>query len=200
MREIELRLKLSIEDKTLLEVWLKKEAKFVKHIEHKEFYLDNPNSTFFFKAKDGYKDAKDYMRVRMTEKGDSVCIKRFEIDMETGKSKNIDEIEYTVSSGEEALKLFEAIGFTDKTDVSKARDIFEFENFEIVLDTVNSLGSFAEIEIKGFPESKDIHEGYEEIRKVIRKIGFTKYLECKRGYVSMLWNPEVNFTEEKIIN
>jgi len=200
MREIELRLKLSPEDKTLIKTWLEKNAKFIKHIEHKEFYLDNPKSTFFFTAKDGYKDAKDYMRVRMTEKGDSVCIKRFEIDMETGKSKNIDEIEYNVSSGDEALKLFDAIGFTDKSDVSKSRDAYEYENFEIVLDKVNSLGDFAEIEIKGFPEEKDIHEGYEEIRKVIKKIGFTKYMQCNRGYVSMLWNPDHDFTIEKTLN
>jgi len=168
MREIEIRLKLSVKDKSLLKTWLESNAKFIKHIEHKEFYLDNPKSTFFFTAKDGYKDAKDYMRVRMTEKGDSVCIKRFEINVETGKSKNIDEIEYNVSDGKEAMKLFEAIGFTDKSDVSKSRDIYEYENFEIVLDTVHSLGDFAEIEIKNFPEDKDITEGYEEIRKVIK--------------------------------
>ena len=199
MREIEIRIKLVDNQKDLLMSWLKANAKFIKNIEHKEFYLNNPNNTFFFTSKDGYKDARDYLRVRMTEKGDSVCLKRFEIDSETGKSKNIDEIEYAVSDGKEALKLFQNLGYTELSDVSKVRDVYEFENFEIVLDTVNSLGDFAEIEIKNFPEDKDIKDGFAEIRNFIKQIGLNKYLECKRGYVSMLWNPEVDFTEERIL-
>ncbi|MEP7104063.1 MAG: class IV adenylate cyclase [Candidatus Dojkabacteria bacterium] len=200
MREIEIRVKLSSDDISLLQSWLKSNAKFKTTVEHTEFYLNNLDKSFFYTSKTGYKDAKDYLRVRMTEKGDSVCLKRFEIDFETGKSKNIDEIEYNASNGQEAFKLFKALGYTDITDVSKTRDVYDYENYEIVIDNVKGLGFFAEVELKNFPEDKDIREGFKIIRSFIQKMGFKTYLECKRGYVSMLWNPDFNFTEEITLN
>jgi adenylate cyclase, class 2 len=196
MREIEVRIRLENDQKTELLKWLEEKAVFKGDEEHLEYYLNNPNETFFYQTKQGFKDAKDYMRVRFSEKGDSVCLKRFEIDLETSKSKNIDEIEYKVSSGEESLKLFEAVGFTEKTKVSKRRKKYDYKNFEVVLDEVEGLGFFAEVEIKNFPETVDIKEGYKEIRKFIfNDLGFKSYLECNRGYLSFLWNPEYNFTE-----
>lgn len=199
MREIEIKLKLSKSDLRLLKGWLEKNAEFIAQLKHKEFYLDNPKSTFLYKAKAGYIDSKEYLRVRMTEKGDSICLKRFEIDFETGNSKNIDEIEYKVSNGNEALKLFKSIGFSDIYDVSKVRKIYDYKNFEIIIDNVKSLGHFAEIEIKKYPENKPIEGAWELINNLIKEIGFDEYFECNRGYVFMLWNPNHDFTKKKVL-
>ncbi|MBL8015579.1 MAG: class IV adenylate cyclase [Candidatus Doudnabacteria bacterium] len=198
MIEIELKIKIDAASAEKLTKWLKQnaEAKGEKH--QLEYYLDNPDKTFFFQSELGYKDAANYFRVRFSDKGDSVCLKIFEVDPKSTKSKNLDEIEFTVSDGEESLKLFKTLGFTDLTKVEKTRKSYAYKNFEIELDTVEGLGNFVEIEIK--ENDITVEEGKAKIRELLKQIGITRFQNCSRGYVSMLWNPDYEFGEEEEIS
>lgn len=199
MREIEIRVKLNDSEENMLRAWLDTNAKKTGEKKHLEHYLDNSNKSFMFDSKLGYRDAENYLRVRYSEKGDSVCLKNFEINRETGKSKNIDEIEFNVSSGDEALKMLKSLGFIISGTIDKSRESFNYENFDIEIDDVKGLGKFAEFEIKGVEESADISVGFDQIKLLLKKIGFKSYLESNRGYLSMLWNPDYDFNKLKTL-
>lgn len=134
--------------------------------------------------------------MRTTEKGDEVTLKKFAVD-EKGNSKNLAEIEFKVSDGKQALKLFEELGFKVSVTIDKYRKYYDYENFEIAVDDVKGLGMFAEFEIKNFPEDADIKDGFIKIKAFMKSIGFEEYKECVRGYVSFFWNPDYSFINIK---
>lgn len=195
MVEIEMKIKITDEDSQKLLTWLAGNAEEKGSKKQLEYYLDNPDKSFFFQSDLGYKDAANYFRVRFSDKGDSVCLKIFEVDPSTTKSKNLDEIEFNVSDGNEALKLLKTLGFTDQTKVEKTRQSFKYKDFEIELDEVVDLGNFVEIELKQ-EGNITFEEGQEQIKDLLREIGITQFKTCSRGYVSMLWNPDYEFGED----
>jgi predicted adenylyl cyclase CyaB len=194
-REIEVRFKLNEIQKELLINWLAINASEDATTHHIESYLDNPTKPWVFQNKNGFKDSDHYMRVRKDEqKGDSVCLKIFEIDQEKQTSQNLDEIEFKVSDGGEALKLLQTLGYTDEIVVDKTRRKFLTNDtrFEICIDEVKGLGFFAEVELREQIVG-DIHIGWKMIYDFLKNIGFTEIDEQHRGYVSMLWNIDTDF-------
>lgn len=193
MREIEIKIKLNDLENTRLQTWIDANLQASGESEQLEYYLNNPNQTFLFTHKLGYKDAADYLRVRFEKAGGSVCLKRFKIDQETAASENLAEMEYKVDDAEAALELFSALGYTEQTKVLKRRRKYSNTEVEIVIDDVEGLGKFAEIEL--LEQVEDFQAGREKLRQVLREIGFETVVECSRGYVSMLWNPGYEFGE-----
>jgi adenylate cyclase class 2 len=195
-KEIELKLKLTETEFNSLSAWLKDNAKFIKEVSHKEYYLDNPENSFKFISHDGFVDATDYLRVRFTKEGDSVCLKRFEINKSTSKSKNVGEDETVVQDGNAMLALLENLGFSDKTLISKSRKVYVYNEFEISVDIVQSLGEFVEIELleKTKEEETDITVGFDHIYSFLKTLGFKQITYMSRGYLSMLWNPEKDYS------
>jgi adenylate cyclase class 2 len=192
-REIELKVSINLEYLTQLRDWLQKNAKFIGEETHLEYYFDNPqNSWKFNHPLLNIIDSENYLRVRKTEKASSVCLKVFKIDRETGKAENLDEIEYDVSDFGEAVKLFESLGYTDKTIIDKKREKYDSEKFEIVIDDVKGLGIFVEVELKEQIDG-DIKIGFNKIKDFLKSIGIEEFQVQKRGYISMLWNPEIDF-------
>ncbi|MBD3232077.1 CYTH domain-containing protein [Candidatus Dependentiae bacterium] len=108
----------------------------MEQIDHKEYYLDNPNDSFFFINSQGKKDALRWFRIRLTNKGDSACYKNWHVDPKTGNTTHCDEIEVKLVDGMQTLKLLEAIGFTDKRIMEKTRQKYSVDGFKIVIDNV----------------------------------------------------------------
>lgn len=189
----EIEVKLQIDDQLLKQTknWLDKNAKHAGSVSHTEYYLNKPETTFFFKAPEGYKDAMDYLRVRLTEKGDSFCFKKFHEDPIEKRPLYCDEYEVEVSDGKKTLQLMKSIGYTEQTLVQKTRNIYTFDVFEIVIDQVTNLGVFMEVELK--TEVANPQVGLNLIYDFLKSIGITKFKLQTRGYTSMLWNPEYNF-------
>jgi len=193
-REVEVKIKLSKSELKKLENWLKKNAELEGEVYQKELYLNNPKNTFYFQHKKGFKDSEHYLRVRYeSENSGSVCLKIFKTDQDKDTSENIDEIEFKTNNPDESLRLLETLGFTDKLIMEKSRKIYSYEEYEIVLDDVTNLGYFAEFELKSDDGKSDIKKAWNKIRKFIKTLGFDEINEQHRGYVSMLWNPDVDF-------
>ena len=193
-KEIEVKIQIDIQQQNILQQWLDKNAKFVGNVNHIEYYLNNPTSTFFFTAPENYKDALDYLRIRITKDGDSFCLKKFHEDPISKRPLYCDEYEVKVSDGKKTLELMKALGYTQHTIVEKNRSTYNFDCFEIVIDQVKNLGMFAEIELKS--EVSNAQVGIKLIYDFLKSIGITKFKIQKRGYISMLWNPKYNFGEE----
>ena len=68
-KEVELKIQIDNVDLQNVQGWLHQNAKHVDEvIKHTEYYLNKPSTSFFFIAPEGYKDALDYLRVRITKK------------------------------------------------------------------------------------------------------------------------------------
>lgn len=197
MKEIELKIQLTNKQQAMLKSWLATNAKQRGQSHHIEHYLDNPNDSFKFDSNLGYVDSEKYLRIRFSDKANSVCLKIFSIDRETGRSANLGELETAVADGQAMLSILKELGFTNSTVVNKTRQSFSYKNFEIELDEVKGLGSFVEVEVKDHKD--DSEAGFAQIYKLLREIGITEFLEQKRGYVSMLWNPSTQFGKSKKI-
>ncbi|NGX63661.1 MAG: hypothetical protein KR126chlam6_01074 [Candidatus Anoxychlamydiales bacterium] len=192
----EIEVKIQVDKKTInkAEKWLDKNAEYIGDIHHIEYYLNKPATTFFFNAAEGYKDALDYLRVRITKEGDSFCYKKFHMDPIEKTPLYCDEYEVNVSDGKKTLELMKALGYIEQTRMEKKRKIYNFDCFEIVIDDVKDLGMFMEVELKTFVSNAK--EGIKMIYNFLKKIEITKFKLQQRGYISMLWNPKYNFSKE----
>ncbi|MFA5075160.1 MAG: class IV adenylate cyclase [Candidatus Babeliales bacterium] len=168
-QELEVKIQITTEQLNLLHKWLDKNAKFIEQINHKEYYLNNPNDSFFFINADGKKDALRFFRIRLTDQGDSACYKNWHVDKKTGHSTHCDEIEIKLIGGMQMLKLMEAVGFTEQRVKEKNRKKYIFNNFEIVIDDIKNLGIFVEIEL--IEQIKNINLDIQKIYDLLRTIG-----------------------------
>lgn len=114
-----------------------------------------------------------------------------------GRHTHCDEFETDVTDGQHMLELYRAIGFTDEIKVEKIRRIYNYADFEIVVDNVTDLGIFVEVELTK-PVS-DPKAGLATIRTLLKAIGINSYKEQTRGYVSMHWNPTIDFGEDIVL-
>jgi len=194
-KEIEVKIQISDAQLAGLEQWLEKHGQFKGAVNHEEYYLDNPTAPLTFMSPQGYKDAIYYLRIRRNrQKGDSVCLKKWYGDAKTGEKTHCDEWEFTVSDGKTALELFEALGFTDATPIKKVRRIYLIDQFEVVIDDVENLGIFVEVELK--EQVKDVQYGLNLIYDFFKKMGITSFKKQERGYTSMAWNPHYDFGQQ----
>jgi len=198
-QEVEIKIKTTPALLKKIEAWLKKNATFQGEELHRELYLDNPNATFFFTRPDGEKDALKYLRVRWLDlqqgfKG-SVCFKDWYED-ENGRTTHCDEFETKVADPDMMLALFERLGYTHKTVTAKKRKKFRFKEYEIVVDEVQDLGTFVEIEMK--KQVSDFKAALHELEMfLVKKIGITEYWIQTRGYASSFRNPDFEFGEHR---
>ena len=93
------------------------------------------------------------------------------------------EYETKIEDPESMLEIFKKLNLIKKVTVTKHRKYFEYENFVIVLDCVEELGCFLEIEARNHPGSHD------EIKKkcfeVLEKLNIEGEL-VNKGYPDMI--------------
>lgn len=195
-KELEIKISLDKKDSKIFKNWLEVNAKFDKEEEHEEWYLNNPNQTFVFE-RHGVKDADNFFRIRKTNQNEaSVNLKLWQKDPERpGHHTHCIEHQFKTSDLKSTRELFLALGYTDITEVHKNRTIYNFNEFEIVIDNVKNLGEFFEIELK--EDFENPRAGHKKIKLFLKMTGITKFMEYDRGYVSMLWNPNKDWSVTK---
>jgi len=189
-REIEIKFKLTDVKLAEFKQWLAHHAAYEGRQEQAEVYVDNPKQTFFFMSPKGYKDALHALRVRRTDQGDWVCFKYSNIDA-SGKILSKSECESKVDDSKAMLELFEKLGYTDKIDVKKVRNIYRYKDIEIVIDDVEKLGTFLEVELKR--TCANDAEGIAYLQQFLKSVGITSFTQFDRSYIHMHLNPGYNF-------
>lgn len=191
-KEIEVKLQISSDQLNFFSVWLTQNADFIKEIDSSDYYLDNPASSFFFTNKEGYLDAMTFFRVRMTGDEHVLCVKKRILD-ETGRTLYCDESEVLVADGNIVLSILEKTGYITKVIINKQRKVYVYKYFEIVIDNVENLGIFVEVELK--TDAEDPKEGKFLIYNFLKSIGIAKFKNYKLGYASIMLNPTHDFSE-----
>ena len=97
----------------------------------------------------------------------------------TAKTRIEDEVQ--VDDYDSMIKILKELGFKEAGVVKKSREIYEIEDFEICIDSVEGLGDFVEIEKKG--NDKDSIE--KELINLARELGLEKFET--RSYLELLY-------------
>lgn len=95
--------------------------------------------------------------IRVRDEGDKVTVTYKQV-AKNDSEKLTHEIEYVVSSYEQAVSLFEEIGLIVFSEQETKREVWELDGVEIMLDEWPWLPSFIEIEGKSTKELKSIAE------------------------------------------
>lgn len=141
----------------------------------KDIYFNSPIVDF--------KETDEALRIRKTESdGLTQTMITYKGPKINSQSKTRKEIEMLIESEKKAKEILENIGFNQVRAVTKNREYFEYEDFEISLDDVEGLSPYMEIEI-GLPDSEDYHEAQDRIFDLFERLGIvdgfetTSYLE-----------------------
>ncbi|MEM0303324.1 MAG: class IV adenylate cyclase [Archaeoglobaceae archaeon] len=160
--EAKFRLKPGVEEK------VKEIANFLEEKDEFDIYLNHPCRDFA--------ETDEALRIRV-EKKIKLTYKGPKVDSET---KSREEVNLEVNSFDDALKLFELLGFKKFRTVRKRRKIFKLEKAIICIDSVEGLGDFIEIEVEGGLEKK------EEIFKIAETLGYSRAESIRLSYLEML--------------
>lgn len=181
--EIEIRIR--IKDPSKLRELLKKSGKKLNIFHQTDYYFDPPDRSFIFIDQQGFKDATEWLRVRLAKKGDSICYKNWHRDKK-GHSLYAEEIETPISNGKLFIDLLKKLGFKMISVIKKSRESWELNEFEIDFDKVERLGYFIEIEYKG--EIKNLSKGRKKIIDFLQTVELKDWEIIDRGYPWMRWN------------
>ena len=194
MKDIEIEIKLKLEEPEKLMQWLEENASFVNEEHQIDRYFDPPEKSFILKNKfDGSKDADEWFRIRATKKGNEICYKKWHRD-ENGKSLYADEIETSIGDEETTLKILQSLGFKETSLIDKTRKSYRYKDFQFDCDDAKGIGFFVEIEFKGSIE--DPTKGREMILDFLKEIGVANWKKTKRGMPWLQWNPDAEHYED----
>ncbi|MBU4269940.1 class IV adenylate cyclase [Candidatus Dependentiae bacterium] len=190
-KEIEIKLKLDKTNSEKLNLWLTENAKYINSLNITDYYFDNPKCSFYSMSKTGYKEALNFLRLRLSDKDNFICFKKREID-DSGKTLSVDEVETKVEDGFKVIEILKNSGFSEVIEIEKKREVFLYKNlFEFAIDNFDKHGEFIEIELKNYDGSA--LDGIEQIYNLLKAIKITKFVLFDRGYLTIFINPNYDF-------
>jgi len=136
MLEVELKVKIPSLD-PVRECLLAQKAEFLGKMHEHDIYYNAPHRDF------GKTD--EAVRVRYTNDHAVVTYKGPKIKKFGLKAR--EELNFAVESGDAFETMLVRLGFTETTEVNKWRENYKLGTASIALDSVDELGTFAEIEV-----------------------------------------------------
>jgi adenylate cyclase class 2 len=169
MLEVELKVKIPALD-PVRERLKDEKAQFLGKVHEHDIYYNAPHRDF------GVTD--EAVRVRYTDDHAVVTYKGPKIKKFGLKAR--EELNFAVESGENFETMLDRLGFTRTLEVNKWRENYKLGPASICLDTVDELGTFAEIEVITENESDNPTAAIEKIAQEIGVVGeplLASYLE-----------------------
>jgi len=191
MENIEIEIQVKIEKSQQLVEFLNKNAKF-KFEDHQIDEYFTPSHRDFTSVR----PVDEWLRLRDSSGKIFITYKNWHRD-ENGKSTYCDEYELSIEDIGRMKKIFQALNFKNVAVVDKTRKSWDYENFEISMDSIKGLGDFVEVEYKGSGENIDPKKIVSEMIKFLKGIGCGKIERNHVGYPFQLLFPnEVKFEEQ----
>lgn len=152
-----------------------------------EYYYDPKRDTL---KPDKDNNLKHSLRLR--EKNNKYFITYKDDIFENGKWLYSDEYETTIESIDMAHKIFERLGLVKLLEINNLKETYEYNDYEIVIETVKDLGIFMEVEYST-NEDIDIKKVKNEIQEFINNLGINVSEELNAG------KPELYIKKHNII-
>ena len=117
-------------------------------------------------------DGDDESRIQLTYKGPKV----------DAESKTREEIEAGVESGEAIDGVLQALGFEVAAVVRKERARYRLDGYLVVLDTVEGVGEFVEVET----EAADVDAARGGAFEILERLGLDPDEQVRTSYLGLL--------------
>ncbi|AKM82470.1 TPA: class IV adenylate cyclase [Candidatus Berkelbacteria bacterium] len=183
MKNIEIEIQVKLQKTKPLIDFLKENAKLTGTQRQIDKYFTPKHRNFLAKKK-----VNEWLRLRSSEKGDSINYKNWKYD-ETGRSHHCDEYETKIENYKNLERIFEALEHKKICQVDKTRIIYKYKKYEISIDKVKGLGDFVEIEFAGETDKKP-KDVTSEMVDFLRTLNVGKIYRNFRGYAYMAAFPE----------
>ena len=183
LKNLEIEITIQSPQSKFLRDFLEKNGEFVSEKNQKDVYYDPPNKTFIFNSPEG-KDADEYIRIRYSDKGDSITYKNWHRPDDI--PNYADEYESKLSDGSQIELIFKSLGFKETAIIEKTRRTYRFDELLIEFDSIKGLGDFIEIEYSG-TKAQSPKEAFQIIDEFLKKVGIKKYKHADTGYVQLMW-------------
>ncbi|MDR0369092.1 MAG: class IV adenylate cyclase, partial [Candidatus Peribacteria bacterium] len=172
--EVELKFHLPEGENNRLLVFLESNAQFTKEIKMKDSYYMPIHRDFT-----EVRPIIEWLRIRKSDKGHSVNYKNRII--KDGVTQNYcDEFNTSLEKPEQLEKIFLALDIKPLIVVDKVRKSFIYQQVEVSLDTIEALGDFVELEMKGQFETPE--EAREKLYQLAERLGLQKEWQDTKGY------------------
>ncbi|MFC1801060.1 class IV adenylate cyclase [Nanoarchaeota archaeon] len=164
---------------------LEKIGKFIKKIHQVDSYLNHPQRDFIALEK-----PVEFLRIRNNDN------KEFSFDYHYCHRKDDEskshtaELEIDISDPEILKKILESLNFKEIATVDKTREVWDCGDFEVVLDYVEELGYFIEIEAK--KDLGGIDKTTEACYTFLKELNITHLGFTEQGYLSQLLDKRKN--------
>jgi adenylate cyclase class 2 len=150
-------------------------AKFLEHTEETDVYFNSPVRDF----------AKTDEALRVRVYGDGTVVVTYKGPRIGNVGKTREEINVATNDLDNTLEMLKRLGFREVARIVKRRDIYNYENFTVYLDTVEDLGNFVEVETmvndKGL-----IDKAAEEVLRFGDKLGLSRDWVERRTYLELM--------------
>lgn len=176
MYEVELKLRA---DHDALQARLNKAgAERVDSRRQVDTYYDAPHRSFA--------DTDEALRIRREKPADGERVTKltYKGPLVDAASKTREEHETAVDDDEAVQGVLAGLGFEPAATVEKDRTYYDFEGYTLVLDTVDGLGEFVEIE-REVPES-EIDTAREEAIELLERLGLSPDDQLRTSYLGLL--------------
>jgi adenylate cyclase class 2 len=139
---------------------------FRKEVVENDLYFNHPSRDFA--------NTDEALRLRSVESKCYLTYKGPKIDKLT---KTREELNVEVGDWDGAIRIFEVLGFVEVLPIKKKRRYLSLADFDVMLDMVEGLGSFIEVEKRGDYNPKELIDFLEELG--INDSETRSYLELK---------------------
>ncbi|WP_232685738.1 class IV adenylate cyclase [Halobacterium zhouii] len=99
-------------------------------------------------------------------------------------SKTREEFETGVDDGETMGAVFERLGFTPTATVRKVRDRYRVDGWLVVLDDVEDVGTYVEVETE-VEDEDEISDARDEVYSVLRDLGLDPEEQIQASYLGI---------------
>ena len=173
--ETEIKIKLTEEEYKKLDLFMKKNAKYLTESKQKDTYYQPIHRNFIKET-----PIKEWLRIG--ERGNKKIL-----NYKNWYDVYCDEYEVEFDNLENLKKIFDVLNFEKIAIVDKVRNTYMYLNkYEVALDIVKNLGYYVEIEVKNY--NKPIIEEYEALLKLTKDLKLNLDKIDKRGYPYYLIN------------
>ena len=174
----EVELKLRADHESLRERLDDVGANRVEHRRQVDTYYDAPHRSFA--------DTDEALRIRREEPadGDDVTKLTYKGPLIEAASKTREEHETAVNDDEALQGILAGLGFEPAAVVEKDRTYFSYDGYTVVLDAVDGLGEFVEID-REVPEA-EVEAAREEAVALLERLGLDPDEQIRTSYLGLL--------------